>query len=98
MREFLARNEVEHGFRDVRKEPIPGDEAIALVRRHKRGVAKKGVKLVEVDISAASDAELRKLFLGREGTLRAPTLSDGTTVLAGFDEAALQELTARGKP
>lgn len=95
MREFLARNEVEHGFRDVRKEPIPADEAIALVRRHKRGVAKKGAVLVEVEIARASDDELRKLFIGREGTLRAPTVSDGTTVLAGFDEAALRKLTAR---
>lgn len=95
MREFLARNEVEHGFRDVRKEPVPGDEAIALVRRHQRGVAKKGANLVEVEIARASDQELRKLFLGREGTLRAPTLSDGTTVLSGFDEAALRKLTAR---
>jgi arsenate reductase-like glutaredoxin family protein len=93
VREFLARNEVEHGFRDVRKDPIPGDEAIALVRRHQRGVAKKGSKVVELEISCASDEELRKLFLGREGTLRAPTLSDGVTVLSGFDEAALRKLT-----
>ena len=56
-------------------------------------------------IAAASDEELRKLFLGREGTLRAPTVSDGTTVLSGFDEPALSKLTrsatrepARGAP
>ena len=93
MREFLARNEVEHGFRDVRKAPIPGDEAIALVRKHKRGLAKKGSKVIELEISSASDEELRKLFLGREGTLRAPTMSDGVTVMSGFDEAALRKLT-----
>jgi arsenate reductase-like glutaredoxin family protein len=94
VREFLARNEVEHGFFNVRAEPIPGDEAVALVRKHKRGFAKKGAKLIEVEIARASDEELRKLFLGREGMLRAPTLSDGTTVLAGFDEEALRKLTA----
>ena len=93
VREFLARNEVAHGFRDVRKMPIPGAEAIALVRRHKRGVAKRGAKVIELAIADASDEELRKLFLGREGTLRAPTMSDGTTVVAGFDEPALRNLT-----
>ena len=92
MREFLARHAVEHGFRDVRKAPIPGDEAVALLRTHERGLVKRGAATLEIEIASASDAELRKLFLGREGTLRAPTVSDGTTVLAGFDEAALRKL------
>ncbi len=94
MREFLALNEVTHAFHDVRKEPIPGDKAIALVRKHKHGVAKKGAKMIELEIASASDEELRKLFLGREGTLRAPTVSDGITVVAGFDEPSLRKLTS----
>ena len=94
MREFLARNEVEHGFRDVRKEPVSAADAVALARRHKRGVAKKGAKLVEVEIAELTDDELQKLFLGREGTLRAPTVSDGTTLFAGYDEATLRKLAA----
>lgn len=77
----------------MRKAPIPGDQAIALVRKHKRGLAKKGAKVHEVEIAGASDDELRKLFLGREGFLRAPTVSDGTTVFSGFDEAEFRRLT-----
>lgn len=92
MREFLARNSVEHELRDVRKAPIAAAEAIRLVRTHKRGLAKKGAALREIEIAKVSDEELRKLFLGREGTLRAPTVSDGTTVLAGFDEESLRRL------
>ncbi|GAC1338011.1 MAG: hypothetical protein NVS2B9_08980 [Myxococcales bacterium] len=93
MREFLAQNQVDHRFHDVRKAPIPGAKALALVRRHARALVKKGHGVVAVDPGSASDAELRKLFLGREGMLRAPTLSDGDTVFAGFDEATLRALT-----
>jgi arsenate reductase-like glutaredoxin family protein len=93
VREFLARKQVPHQFHDVRKQPVGTAEALALVRRHRRGLSRRGGKVVEVEIGAASDEELRKLFVGREGGLRAPTVSDGATLLAGFDEVALRELT-----
>ena len=93
MREFLARKQVEHQFVDVRKAPVPAGDAVALVRRHKRGLSRRGGKLVEVDPARAGDDELMKLFLGREGVLRAPTVSDGHTIIAGFDEAALRKLS-----
>jgi hypothetical protein len=93
VREFLARKQVPHQFRDVRKQPVGTAEALAIVRGHRRGLSRRGGKVVEVEIATASDEELRKLFVGREGGLRAPTLSDGATLLAGFDEAALRELT-----
>ena len=78
---------------DVRKGPILADEAVALVRLHKRGLAKKGARIVEVDPAQAADEELKKMFLGREGALRAPTVSDGQTIFAGFDEDTLRKLT-----
>jgi arsenate reductase-like glutaredoxin family protein len=93
VREFLARNEVEHGFEDIRKKPISKKGAVALVRKHKRAIAKVGGKLRELDPQTATDAEIEKAFLGREGTLRAPTLSDGETILGGFDEETLRSLT-----
>lgn len=92
MREFLAREEVQHEFEDVRKQPISAAAAVKLVRRHRKAIAKRGPKLVELDPAAATDEEIRRLFLGREGTLRAPTVSDGTTILGGFDEATLRRL------
>ena len=93
MREFLAREKVTHQFHDVRKQKIDSGEALAIVRCHRRGLARRGGKTVEIDIASASDDELKKLFFGREGSLRAPTVSDGKTLLAGFDEDALRALT-----
>jgi len=86
VREFLARDEVGHAFVDVRKAPIPPKQAVAIVRKHKRAFAKVGGKMKEIDPKKATDAEIEKLFLGREGTMRAPCVSDGTTILGGFDE------------
>jgi hypothetical protein len=79
-------------FFDVRKEPISPKETLALVRKHARVVAKKGTKLYDLKTAEADDATLLKLFLGREGTLRAPTVSDGHTILGGYDEATLKAM------
>lgn len=93
MREFLARKEVQHAYIDVRKGPIPPKETVAIVRKHKRAIAKVGGKLKEIDPKKATDAEIEKLFLGREGTMRAPCFSDGTTILGGFDEETMAAMT-----
>lgn len=92
VREFLARNAVEHTFEDVRKAPIPAEQAVALVRKHRRAFAKRGASMIEIDPAKASDTEIEKLFLGREGTLRAPTISVGDTIIAGFDEALFRKV------
>jgi arsenate reductase-like glutaredoxin family protein len=92
VRGFLAREQVAHQFVDVRRAPIDRAGALALVRRHRQAVATRGGKLVRLDVKSASDDEICKLFLGREGTLRAPTLSNGHVILGGFDEATLREL------
>jgi hypothetical protein len=94
VREFLARKAVEHAYVDVRKGPIPPKQAVALVRKHKRAIAKVGGKLREIDPKTATDAEIEKLFLGREGSMRAPCFSDGTTILGGFDEETMAAMTA----
>jgi hypothetical protein len=94
VREFLARKSVEHAYVDVRKGPIPPKQAVALVRKHKRAIAKVGGKLREIDPKTATDAEIEKLFLGREGSMRAPCFSDGTTILGGFDEETMAAMTA----
>ena len=93
MREFLARKKVEHGFIDVRKGPVPPKETVAIVRKHQRAIAKVGGKLKEIDPKSATDAEIEKLFLGREGTMRAPCFSDGRTILGGFDEETMAAMT-----
>ncbi len=95
MREFLARKAIEHQFEDVRKKPISPKDTVAIVRRHKKAMAKVGGQLRVVDPKTATDAEIQKAFLGREGTMRAPVVSDGTTILAGFDEASLSALVGK---
>jgi arsenate reductase-like glutaredoxin family protein len=92
VREFLARNKVDHAFTDVRKAPLDPAATVALVRRHRRALSKRGATVLEVAVAEATDAELEKLFLGREGTLRAPTISVGDTIFAGFDAAHFQKL------
>ncbi|MFO0603241.1 MAG: hypothetical protein U0324_08705 [Polyangiales bacterium] len=94
MREFLARTKLEPEYRDVRKQPVDAESAVALVRRHKRAFAKKGVALRTLDPAGATDAEIRALFLGREGSLRAPTLSVGDAIVGGWDEALIEKLLA----
>lgn len=94
MREFLARKAVEHSFVDVRKEPIPPKRTVEIVRKHTSALSRVGGTLRTIDPKTATDDEIRKLFLGREGTMRAPVVSNGTTIVAGFDEATLSHLVA----
>jgi len=96
VRGFLAREQVEHRFLDVRKAPIDRAGTLALLRAHREAVATRGAKLVRIEVGGATDEELCKLFLGREGSLRAPTVSNGRLILGGFDEATLAELCEEG--
>ena len=95
MREYLARKSEEPEFVDVRKGPIPPKKTVAIVRQHKRAISKIGGKLREIDPKTATDAEIEKLFLGREGTMRAPVFSNGEVIFAGWDEATFAELLGK---
>lgn len=92
MREFLARKEVPHSFVDVRKAPITPKATIAIVRKHQRAIAKVGGALREIDPKTSTDAEIEKLFLGREGTMRAPVVSYDGVIVAGFDDETFRAL------
>ena len=94
---MLAREVPDHAFVDVRKSPLSPADTLAIVRRHKHAIAKTGSKLREVDPSKASDDELLKMFLGREGSMRAPVVSDGETIVAGFVEESLLAMLAARK-
>lgn len=94
MREFLARKELPHRFVDVRKGPLSPSQTVALVRTHEVAIAKVGGTLRTIDPKTATAEEIEKLFLGREGTMRAPVTSNGTTILAGFDEDTFEALSS----
>jgi arsenate reductase-like glutaredoxin family protein len=60
------------------------DEALDIARQAREVVANKGRKLVRVTTADASDDELASIILGRSGTLRAPAIRVGDTLLVGF--------------
>jgi arsenate reductase-like glutaredoxin family protein len=92
VREVLAREGTEHTFVDVRKGPISPKDTVAIVRKHRRAISKVGGKMRELDPKTATDAEIEKLFLGREGTMRAPVVSNGESIVAGYDAEVFRTL------
>ena len=54
----------------------------------------KGKQIVHVDLRRArpNQTELAALVLGPTGSLRAPTLRRGRTLIVGFDEATYRKL------
>jgi len=63
-------------------------EALELASRADEIIVTKGGKLVRVDLrnDRPRRAKLLALLLGPTGTLRAPTLLAGRTLLVGFNE------------
>lgn len=51
----------------------------------------KKVLTFKMKTEAPEDDELLKVMLGRSGTLRAPTLKRGKTLLVGFSDDAYSE-------
>jgi len=51
----------------------------------------KKVLIFKMKTDAPEDDELLKVMLGRSGTLRAPTLRRGKTLLVGFSDGAYAE-------
>lgn len=74
---------------DAKKERFDRAAALRLVREAKDLWVARGKSVVHVDLerSPPSDDELAALVLGPSGTLRAPVLRRGTTLLVGFDAA-----------
>jgi len=84
---------------DAKKERFDREGALRLARQASELYVAKGKNVVHVDLKASppSDDELAALLLGPSGTLRAPTLRVGTTLLVGFEAGAYEKvLRARG--
>lgn len=93
-REFLLRNRVAYKNHDVRLHPVGPQEVIVYLRGATALFAKRGGTVVELSSGGAglTDQELITPFLGRSGTLRAPTLVTPAGVVAGWDKAVYQLL------
>ncbi len=68
------------------------DEALDIARQAREVVANKGKKLVRLATADAGDDELAAVILGRSGTLRAPTLRRGKTLVVGYSDGLYDEL------
>lgn len=83
-------------MRSATRDPIEGDEALALLDGVTDLFVAKGRKTVHVDLAAdrPSDEEIRALLLGRSGKLRAPVLRVGTRLIVGYNAEILEEQLA----
>ena len=71
------------------------DESLALARAATTVVIARGKKVLTYKMADnPEDDELLKLMLGRSGTLRAPTLRLGKTLLVGFNAFAYDSALA----
>ena len=79
---------------DARREPLGRDEALALARQAGRLLVARGRKLIEIDMKRdrPDDETLASLLLGRSGTLRAPAIRRGRTLIVGFHPEAFERL------
>ena len=81
---------------DARR-PLGRTEALALARQAGRLLVARGKKLVEIDMKRKppDDEMLAGLILGRSGTLRAPAIRRGRTLVVGFHPDAYERLVGR---
>ena len=72
------------------KDKLGAKESLALAHAASTLVVARGKKVLtfKMKSEAPEDDELLKLMLGRSGTLRAPTLRRGKTLLVGFNSEA----------
>ena len=69
------------------------NDALAIARAANTVLVAKGKKLQRFNLSeGVSDDELAATILGRSGTLRAPAIRVGSTLLVGFNEGAYGEI------
>lgn len=84
-----------HGLRaskivDARKEKLGKREIAQILRKTNRVVATKGKKILEWDFKREPPIEkaLYEALLGPSGTLRAPAIRLGKTLVVGFTDEA----------
>lgn len=75
------------------RDAVDADEALALLEGVRDLYVAKGRKTVHRDLvgDRPSDEEIQALILGRSGTLRAPALRRGSTLVVGYNADILAE-------
>ena len=93
-RRFLTKNDVSYESIDVRKKPVSPAETLKMVRRFKKIYGVIGKKVVSYDVvkDKPSEDDLKKILIGRSGTLRAPCFEVGDTFVGGFNPELYKKL------
>lgn len=93
-RSFLGKNQVEYESVDVRKQPIQPEQALKLAKKFKVVYGISGKKVVSYNLSKdkPSDDDLKKILIGRSGTMRAPCIAIDSTFVGGFSPDLYKKL------
>lgn len=78
---------------DVRKKPVSPGASVKLVRQCRKVIGIMGKKVVSYDLKndRPTEDDLKKIIIGRSGTLRAPCLQVEDVFIAGFNEDVYKE-------
>ena len=93
--EFLAQENVTIAEQiDAKKIALLPEQALQLVSQAHQLYVTKGSKVIHVDLKKQrpDDETLLGLLIGPSGTLRAPTLKIGKTLVVGFDQATYEHV------
>lgn len=87
-KELLSQNENNVNIIDVRKEPVSAEKAEEILSGVTTLHAKigKNIKTFDLEKEKLSETDFKKAVLGRSGTMRAPVIVKGKTMVAGYDE------------
>ena len=77
---------------EARKEKIGPDEAWQRIRNKKEVVIAKGKKRLVFAPDETNREEILTAAMGRSGTLRAPSIDTGETMIIGFAEGIYEDL------
>ena len=89
---FLEANSIEPKEIVPASRKLQRDDAREIAEASSKMYVAKGKKLSEFKVGAQTSDEALDAMLGTTGTLRAPTLRIGKTVIVGFNEALYEKL------
>ena len=71
---------------DARKEKIVAEQAWEILQKASEIIIAKGKKTIRLSPNPTGKEAILSAALGRSGTLRAPTLQLGSTIMVGFNQ------------
>jgi arsenate reductase-like glutaredoxin family protein len=79
-------------FQDARKEKIEAQEMGPVLKQVSKVLVAKGQKMLTFKPGTSDQDELMGQVIGRSGTLRAPAIRVGKTLVVGFNQEMYETL------